>query len=159
MSTGSDKPMEIERKFLVPELPADIECYPHKEYVQGYLNRNPVIRVRNEGGDYVMTYKGQGLLAREEHNLALNEESFNNLLPKCDGIIIEKTRHFIPISDSLTAELDVFKGELAPLQMVEVEFESMEQAESFTPPEWFGKEVTDDPNYHNSVLSQKGMEK
>ena len=38
--------------------------------------------------------------------------------------------------------------------MVEVEFESIEQANTFTPPDWFGKEVTNDHRYHNSYLSE-----
>jgi len=30
----------------------------------------------------------------------------------------------IPLTDKLTIELDVFEGELAPLQLAEVEFEN-----------------------------------
>ena len=38
--------------------------------------------------------------------------------------------------------------------LVEVEFESVEQANSFVPPEWFGDDVTNDKRYHNSYLSK-----
>ena len=40
---------------------------------------------------------------------------------------------------------------------VEVEFESLEEAESFTPPEWFGKDVSEDNRYKNSSLYIKGL--
>ena len=68
--------------------------------------------------------------------------------------MLTKTRYLIPIDDGLTAELDIFEGRFAGLILVEVEFDSVEQAESFTPPAWFGKEVTYDKRYHNSYLSR-----
>lgn len=52
-------------------------------------------------------------------------------------------------------ELDVFAGDLAPLLLAEVEFSSEEEANSFTPPDWFGEDVTFSSKYHNSTLSQK----
>ena len=75
--------MEIERKFTVKELP-DLSNYQYKKLTQAYLNTDPVIRIRREDEKYVLTYKGKGLLAREEHNLPLNAESFEHLLPKAD---------------------------------------------------------------------------
>ncbi len=45
-------PQEIERKFLVNELPADLENYPHNEIMQGYLiiKENDIeVRIRKKG--------------------------------------------------------------------------------------------------------------
>ena len=39
---------EIERKFLIKELPANLSEYPFHELTQGYLNTDPVVRVRKE---------------------------------------------------------------------------------------------------------------
>ncbi len=89
---------EIERKWLVRELPEDIESFPHKEYIQGYLCTEPTVRVRREGDEYVLTYKGAGLLKREEYNLPLTKEAFDHLVSKCDGKLIHKTRYFIPVA-------------------------------------------------------------
>lgn len=63
-------------------------------------------------------------------------------------------RPLSPSSPSLTAELDLFSGELAGLVILEVEFPSLEDAVSFTPPAWFGRDVTEDPAYHNSAISR-----
>jgi len=46
---------------------------------------------------------------------------------------------------------NVFEGELAPLQLAEVEFETKEEAEHFVPPAWFGEDVTFSSKYHNST--------
>ena len=93
-------------------------------------------------------------MVREEYNLPLNKESFEHMVTKIDGLLIEKSRYLIPLKDGLTAELDVFEGSLAPLLLVEVEFDSVEAAEAFTAPDWFGEDVTNSGKYHNSNLSK-----
>lgn len=143
--------MEIERKFTIKTLP-DLTQFPKKKLIQAYLNTDPVVRIRKEDESYYLTYKGKGLLAREEYNLPLNKESFEHLLKKADGIIISKTRYCIPY-EQYTIELDVFENDLAPLIMAEVEFETEKEAAAFTPPDWFLDDVTYDKRYHNSNLS------
>ena len=144
--------MEIERKFTVKELP-DISKYDFHVMEQGYLNTNPVVRVRKEDDTYYLTYKGKGLLAREEYNLPLNEEAYYHLVEKSDGIIIRKKRYLIPY-EKYTIELDVFEEPYETLVIAEVEFDSEEEAEAFQPPLWFDQDVTYDRRYHNSNLSQ-----
>ena len=149
---------EIERKFLIKELPENLNQYKCHSMVQGYLNTSPVVRVRKEDDTYYLTYKGGGLLSRTEYNLPLNEEAFNHLVKKADGHVISKKRYEIPYSyeaTSYTIELDIFEPPFAPLIMAEVEFDSEEAANTFPIPEWFGVEVTYDPKYHNSNLSKK----
>lgn len=147
--------MEIERKFLIREMPANLEDYPHRTLEQGYLCVEPVVRVRKDADKYELTYKSKGLMIREEKNLPLTQEAYEHLSQKIDGRLITKERYCIPFQEKYTIELDIFKGDLAPLVLAEVEFETEEQAISFLPPDWFGEEVTACPDYHNSVLSQK----
>ena len=146
--------MEIERKFLVKEMP-DLKQYSFHCMEQGYLNTDPVVRVRKEDDTYYLTYKGKGLLAREEYNLPLNEEGYYHLVEKADGVIIRKKRYLIPY-EKYTIELDVFEEPYETLVIAEVEFESEEEAKKFCPPDWFGEDVTYDRRYHNSNLS-KGL--
>ena len=146
--------MEIERKFLVKELPENLESYQQQRISQGYLNTNPVVRIRRSNNDYYLTYKGKGMMVREEYNLPLNEEAFLHMLPKIDGILIDKIRYLIPLDEKHTAELDIFQGTLAPLRIVEVEFDTEEDAIAFVPPSWFGDDVTQSKKYHNSTLSK-----
>lgn len=146
--------MEIERKFIPKDLPEDLNQYKHHKIEQAYLNTAPVVRIRKQDDEYFLTYKGGGMMAREEYNLPLNETSYDHLLEKADGNIITKTRFLIPIHSGLTAELDIFEGRFAGMLLVEVEFDSVEQANSFIPPEWFGEDVTNDGRYHNSYLSK-----
>lgn len=145
--------MEIERKFTVKRLPENLTDYPCKRIEQGYLCTRPVLRVRRKGEKYWLTYKGEGLLVREEHEFPLDEAAYRHLVAKADGRIIQKDRYHIPYG-AYTIELDVFDGELAPLVIAEVEFPSVEEANAFTPPDWFDEDVTEDPAYSNSNLSK-----
>ena len=58
--------MEIERKFLVRSLPENLEQYPFHFIEQAYLCTSPVVRVRRQDNEYILTYKGKGLMVREE---------------------------------------------------------------------------------------------
>lgn len=147
--------MEIERKYLIKKLPDDYASYPHQDIEQGYLSTKPVVRVRKADETYFLTYKGSGLMIREEYNLPLTREAYLHLRQKTDGVLIHKTRYRIPWK-AYTIELDVFSDALAPLLLAEVEFSSEEAANAFVPPDWFGEDVTFSPAYHNSALSQKG---
>lgn len=160
--------MEIERKYLIDHLPEDIERYNFHLIEQGYLNTHPVVRIRKSDEEYYLTYKGGGMMAREEYNLPLNEEAYLHMREKIDGNLISKKRYLIPLPNpsfqsgfeppanlSLTIELDQFYPPFAPLLLAEVEFDSIEMADAFIPPAWFGKDVTLDKAYHNSNMSKQ----
>ena len=145
--------MEIERKFLLKELPENLETYPVRHLEQGYLCTAPVVRIRRDNDEYELTYKGKGCMVREEHNLPLTKEAYEHLREKIDGRLIVKKRYMIPL-EKYTIELDVFEGDLAPLTLAEVEFSSEDDAKNFVAPEWFAEDVTFSKLYHNSFLSQ-----
>ena len=147
--------MEIERKYLLDQLPENLTSYPCKKIEQGYLSTEPVVRIRRSDDEYYLTYKSKGLMVREEYNLPLTKEAYEHLLSKADGIIIKKTRYKKPISGTeLVIELDVFSGTYKGLMLAEVEFPDIEAAEHFVPPSWFGEDVTFSGKYQNSRLSQ-----
>lgn len=147
--------MEIERKYLIPKLPKQLNISHTREIEQGYLNTDPVVRIRRDNALYELTYKSKGLMVREEYNLPLTKEAYEHLRTKIDGRLISKTRHEIPLTDTLKIELDIFHGDLKPLILAEVEFPSEKEANAFTPPDWFGEDVTFSSDYHNSTLSKK----
>ena len=93
-------------------------------------------------------------MIRKEYNLPLTKESYEHLKVKIDGRLIEKTRYLMPLDNGLTAELDIFEGDLAPRCLVEVEFKSVDDANLFIAPDWFGTDVTQSGKYHNSYLSR-----
>ena len=146
------KSYEIERKYLVKQVPENLASYPFHEIEQGYLCTEPVVRIRRQDEEYYLTYKSKGLMILEEYNLPLTEDAYFHLREKIDGRLISKRRYLIPL-DPYTIELDVFHSPKDDLILAEVEFPSEEDALTFTPPDWFGEDVTNSSLYHNSRLS------
>lgn len=144
--------MEIERKFLVKNFPDLSKAIKIKKLEQGYISTSPVIRIRRSNNQFILTCKGKGLLAREEFELPLSEEEFLHLKKKTEHHTIVKTRYLYPFMHH-TIELDIFEEQLKGLVIAEVEFNSLEAANDFTPPEWFGDDVTMDHRYQNSYLT------
>ena len=144
--------MEIERKFLVKTIPDNLSEYKCRIIEQAYLCTEPVVRARKDNDEYYLTYKGRGLMVREEYNLPLNEQAYYHLREKADGIILSKTRYLIPFKTYII-ELDVFDAPYEGLILAEVEFPDESSANSFTAPDWFGEDVTFSKIYHNSTLS------
>lgn len=159
---GEDEKVEIEKKFRIGELPENLEQYSCLDIEQGYLCTGPVVRIRKSNEQYILTYKSKTPLDETEYNtnisneveLPLNESSYVHLRQKIDGKLIQKKRYLIPLENGLKVELDVFGGHLQGLVFAEVEFETVEQAMDFIPPDWFGEEVSRDKRFTNSYLSQ-----
>ena len=149
--------MEIERKFIPKRLPDHLEQYPSHEIEQGYLCTSPTIRIRKMDDNCFLTYKSSGMMAHLEQEMPLSLEAYKHLREKADGILITKRRYLIPLDDTHTIELDLFHGQLEGVTLAEVEFASVEEANAFVPPDWFGEDVTFDRRYHNSEMSKGAL--
>ena len=147
-----DSHFEIERKFLLGEQ-IDLKDYDWVEINQSYIGVNPVSRVRKMGNKYYYNQKGLGTLVREENEKEITEETYNKIIKYRIGRTINKLRYRIPLDDEVDAELDYYLDDLSPLVTVEVEFKSLEDANSFVVPTWFGKEITEDVRYKNDNLA------
>lgn len=171
--------VEIEKKFLVKELPAGLSEYPFHVIEQGYLNVYPAIRVRREDDVYYMTYKGDTNgpgIGKTEYNMPLDRESYEHMVTKADGNMIRKKRYMIPLNGDafsgeykdthpglvkmmeegeIRIELDVFDEPFKGFVMAEVEFPDEEAAAAYVPAGWFGEEVTGDRRYSNAHMSMK----
>lgn len=155
--------MEIERKYAIMELPGDLSLYHCKSIEQGYLCHNPILRIRKSNENYILTYKSkigidaytkEGAIVNNEVELPLTREAYETLMKKTEGNIIHKKRYLIPIHDGLTVELDIFEGQLEGLIFAEVEFPDEAAADSFSAPDWFGKDLSGDKRFSNYHLSK-----
>ena len=147
--------MEIERQFLVDSLPPLPTNYDHIR--QGYVALLPEIRIQQIGESlFTLTVKRGAGLVREEWETDISRDEFESLARRLqpDTLMIEKRRYHISLSDEVTAELHVHEGHLAGFNYVEVEFASVEDAEFFMPPMWFGREVTDDVRFSYGTLAR-----
>ncbi|QDY71251.1 CYTH domain-containing protein [Qingshengfaniella alkalisoli] len=152
-------PVEIERKFLVKRLPdlARARCYTVRQGYCTHPDDSISMRLRQKSDQLFLTVKtGEGPV-RSEREIPIEAEQFNVLWPATTGRRIEKKRWIGPLGNGHLFELDIFCGAHQPLQMVEVEFDTLEDAEAFTPPDWFGREVSTDKAYRNKSIALWGV--
>jgi len=148
---------EIERKFLVGEMPRAESGQTVIE--QGYLalDERGEVRLRRQGGELLLTAKTGHGEVREEVEVPIDPRAFEALWPLTAGRRVRKVRHFVPLRGNLRAEVDVYAGALDGLLTAEIEFESTEQADRFSPPPWLGAELTGDERYANQSLATRGL--
>ena len=149
--------LERERKYLLAHLPA----FPvtGTEIRQGYLaiDGTVSVRVRLAGnGPHTLTIKcGHGAV-RTELEWQISEAEFETAWSHTERRRIAKTRYRVPIGAHV-AEVDVFHGALDGLVLAEVEFDSYEALAEFSPPRWFGTDVTDDEMFTNASLATNAL--
>ncbi len=147
---------ERERKFHVVDLP---DLGDEGERLrQGYLaiDGSVSVRVRDAATKgCTMTVKAGRGAVRTELEFPIDIVQFDAAWEHTAGRRIHKTRHRLPLGDHVV-ELDMFHDDLDGLVLVEVEFGSDEELASFEPPDWFGREVTDDEGYTNASLAVAG---
>lgn len=159
---------EIERKFLINLSTEQL----HKRLrgtlsgtliKQGYIavEGDRQVRIRSEKHPHTsacfLTFKVGVGMVRLETEIEITEDRFHALAPLTLGRRVEKLRHYLPYDDQL-AIVDIYRGEHEGLIVVEVEFDSEEEAAAFTPPDWWGPEVTNDEAYSNVNLSTRSEE-
>ncbi len=158
---------EIERKWLInkDKIPynlngSDVKVFDIK---QTYLCFDPEMRVRdyNNGESFEYTMKTNmtkdGLI-RDEVNIDITKEQYNNLIKKQEGNTIHKTRYQFYDNKQLIA-IDIFHGDLDGLAYMEIEFSNKKESDNYKDPKWVIKDVTDDINYKNGHLARYGIPK
>jgi len=146
---------EIERKFLIKRLPAEIKRARHYSIAQGYLVTEPDdrhVRLRKAGRNASLTFKLVRGSVRDEREINLTPKQFAALWPATKGRRLQKMRYEIPWKN-FVIEIDIYRGKNDGLVVAEVEFLSRATCRKFKPPDWFGREVTGVRRYSNISLA------
>jgi adenylate cyclase len=148
---------EIEKKFLVRGSGWRTENPTRMR--QGYLSTDPdrTLRVRLDGERGVLTIKGRSKGAvRSEYEYEIPSSDANELLGMTLPSLVEKSRHRVEHS-GFVWEIDEFSGLNAGLVVAELEVDDERDFERAlaTPPDWLGREVTDDSRFANACLAEK----
>ncbi|MBA2943464.1 CYTH domain-containing protein [Paenibacillus sp. CGMCC 1.16610] len=153
---------EIEKKYLLPAFPAselenqDIKLVSKQYIYQTYLafSEDQEIRVRklvDSSGEshFTHTFKSGHGMVREEIEYNISETVYKQLLDHTGLIPLEKIRTTVEHA-GLYYEIDEYKQ--VDLAVVEVEFPSIEAAEQFEAPAWFGRELGSEDEFRNKSM-------
>ncbi len=134
--------MEIERKFLVKELPdlSGIKSIPYERY---YLRVDEKLeeRIQKKGDKYELeTKEVKSSLERTKDKKDISKEEFEELKrgKENEGII----REGYNLSSNPNISIKIYHGKFEGLVRAEVEFKSTEESENYNPESWMGKEIT-----------------
>jgi CYTH domain-containing protein len=148
---------EIERKFLLKRLPPNLRHFHSRTIEQGYLSvktDGTQIRLRKSGRRHSLTIKRGRGLSRQEIEIDLTRDQFEELWPATAGCRLTKTRYDVPFGKH-TIEIDVYRGRNEGLVVAEVEFRDERECQHFEPPEWFAAEVSGKSRYSNVRLARE----
>ena len=150
--------IEIERKFLLDGLPPALAFARRTAMLQGYLalDGDTEVRVRRTAAGAMLTIKHGGGEVRVEEELVLDSRQADALWELTSGRRLQKSRREMRV-EGVAVSVDEYAGALDGLIVAEVEFDDEAASTAFTPPAWFGREVTDDAGYKNRSLSVHGL--
>ncbi len=164
--------VEIERKFLLDKLPKGYTKLEHFEIDQGYFKTKERLRriLRTNGRvEYWYETKNGNGIGKPENKHRIYRATFDTSWEKTKRRRLAKTRYLKPDpqpNSALVFEIDQFRGKLKgyivegklkPYLQVEVEFRSLRAALRFSPPGWFGREVTGIKEHTNRSLATNGL--
>lgn len=149
---------EIERKYLLKDLPAGIADHPSVEIDQGYVPGTTIReRVRRmvsaDGVRFVRTVKLGSGLDRLEFEEETTRDFFDAVWPLTRGKRVRKRRYLVPAPGGLWEIDDFLDRELV---LAEFEMESVDQrveVPAFVQAVLV-REVTDEPDYGNFRLAK-----
>ena len=152
--------IELEKTYLAKHIPTGLVDCEKKEIIDIYLpksSKHAKLRIRKNGDKYEITKKelvNEGDASHQkEHTIKLSKEEFDEL-SKLDGKKIHKIRYYYPYNGRL-AEIDVFKGDLKGLVVVDFEFDSVENKDAFQIPEFCLVDITQEDFIAGGMLCGK----
>ncbi len=153
--------MEIERKFLMKKKPQGLPILEQAVVYQGYLCTKPTVRIRkkqvaNNAPTFRLCIKGKGTLCRTEVETDLTEQQFTELCGLLSREMVRKDYTVYALPDEKKLEYSIVDcGKPTSFCYAEVEFSSKEDATTFIPPEFLGREVTEVPGFTMSDYWEK----
>ena len=154
------KNYEIERKWLfdLNKIPDNLPCLVENAHEQGYLEAEKLdIRIRKKEclssikePTYKLCFKNKGNLKRIEIEFDLTPERFNRLAElgglEKNSFIKKKSKTYLVNGYNLTVGV-VDEGQPTSFCYGEIEFSDEAEALGFEAPDWFGEDITNEPDY------------
>jgi CYTH domain-containing protein len=157
--------IEMERKFLVKELPKNIKDNLYSleklELIQCYLNNeydSLDVRVRSINDSiFSLDIKDKGDKVRNEISVEISKEQFEQIYSVSSTKVINKTRYILAKDDISELVLDIYDSKVNNLMVIEYESKDINKVNNFKQDYWFINEITSDVKYKNRNLAINGL--
>lgn len=156
--------LELEKTYLAKCLPEGLEKCESKELSDLYvpfLNAHPKMRIRKKGCKYEITKKvrieASDASAQEEQTMSLSADEYA-ALSQVEGKKLRKIRYEYSYGESAVAEIDIFQDDLFGLVVIDFEFDSGEEKDAFSMPDFCLADVTQEDFVAGGMLCGKRYE-
>jgi CYTH domain-containing protein len=154
---------ELERTFLAKKIPKEVLSAKAIEMVDSYIpaisTDHPTLRLRKKGNYFEITKKEpiseDDYSELQEHTITLNEAEYL-ALADCPSLKVEKLRFQVYINE-YQAEVDIFKGALTGLVLINFEFATNDEKQAFLTPDICLHEVTQEEWCAGGILAGKSF--
>lgn len=150
--------LEIEKTYLAKNIPKGLKNCKSIEIIDIYIPssaENPKLRIRKKGNEYEITKKmilDNDPSKQKEETIKITGQEFDDF--KTFAKQIHKLRYYLDYTGK-TAEIDVFLGALKGLIVVEFEFNSEKEKDSFEMPDFCLADVTEEKFISGGWLAGK----
>jgi CYTH domain-containing protein len=144
---------EIERKFLAKKIP-NLDKFVPIKYERHFLEINNIYekRIQKKGSNYELEKKTKiNEYEFKKDKTKISKEEYDKL--KKDSIKSLIRISYI-ISNNPEISLKIYQNQYEGLNRIEVEFDSINDLNSYKIPDWFGKEITNTQLGNDSKLVQ-----
>ncbi len=152
--------IELERTFLLKNIPPDMEKCESIEIIDIYIPRtanHPVLRIRKKGDVFEITkkepVKKNDVSEQYEKTIPLSEEEFNELA-QIKGKRLRKKRYFYPFQRKI-AEIDIYLDDLEGLGLADIEFNNKKEKDKFQIPDFCLVDITQEKFIAGGMLAGK----
>jgi len=139
--------IEIEKTYLVKDLPKNLKNCKFKEIIDIYIPKtsdHSKLRIRRNGDKFEMTKKepvsGRDSSYQKEQTIILTETEFNTF-SELEGKRVRKFRYYYNYNGQI-AEIDIFQDLLNGLVLVDFEFITLKEKDNFKMPDFCLADVT-----------------
>lgn len=152
--------IELEKTYLVKELPSDLENFEFKEVVDVYIPKqsdHPSLRLRKNGNKFEITkkepVKNGDASEQREQTIILTEIEFE-VLNKLEGKRVSKLRYNYSYQGHV-GEIDVFQDALKGLVLADFEFSNADDKNNFEMPNFCLADITQEKFLAGGMLCGK----
>lgn len=154
--------IEIEKVYLAKGLPPDLSQYKSLDYIDTYVpfsDPHPHLRLRKKGEERELTKKimitATDKSTTQEITMPLSALEYDELVT-IQGKKIIKRRYFVPVNNRI-AEVDIFLDKLKGLVLIDFEFPSALERDSFVAPDFCLADVTQEEFVAGAYLAGKSF--
>lgn len=153
--------LELEKTYLAKYLPEGLAQCETRELSDLYIpfqSAHPKMRIRKKGGKHEITKKvrieASDASAQEEQTMSLSADEYA-ALSQVEGKKLRKIRYEYSNGESLVAEIDIFQDDLSGLVVIDFEFDSGEEKDAFSMPDFCLADVTQEDFVAGGMLCGK----